>query len=277
MMASGMSSTAKSSQNAKESGQAGGSGSGVDPSSSVNQSPNSDSINGAVGDGDVESSPKSKGVESPTIVKQSALKTERYTDGTSQPRLSNGTSNHDDVDEHSTSGRESLESTSVETLASVDDQEQQSQSSDRLLPTPMGSPQLKNHSHNREDSESSITAGPIEVLAVEAPESTPRLYPLESSSSLLMSTNSSRIMAKERGALLEGDPKATLRVGDLVTDDPVPMERAVAYSPGGRFLKYDIEIGRGSFKTVYKGLDTETGVAIAWCELQVRENHTVYM
>ncbi len=49
-------------------------------------------------------------------------------------------------------------------------------------------------------------------------------------------------------------------------------ERAVAYSPDSqkRFLKYDIEIGRGSFKTVYKGLDTETGVAIAWCELQVR-------
>ena len=51
-------------------------------------------------------------------------------------------------------------------------------------------------------------------------------------------------------------------------------ERAVAYSPDNRFLKYDIEIGRGSFKTVYKGLDTETGVAIAWCELQVRHTHT---
>ena len=46
-------------------------------------------------------------------------------------------------------------------------------------------------------------------------------------------------------------------------------DRAVAYSLDRRFLKYDLEIGRGSFKTVYKGLDTETGVAIAWCELQV--------
>jgi WNK lysine deficient protein kinase len=27
-------------------------------------------------------------------------------------------------------------------------------------------------------------------------------------------------------------------------------------------------LGRGSFKTVYRGLDTETGVAVAWCELQ---------
>ena len=46
-------------------------------------------------------------------------------------------------------------------------------------------------------------------------------------------------------------------------------DQAVASSPYGRFLKFDIEIGRGSFKTVYKGLDTETGVAVAWCELQV--------
>lgn len=43
---------------------------------------------------------------------------------------------------------------------------------------------------------------------------------------------------------------------------------AVAQSENGRFFKFDIEIGRGSFKTVYKGLDTDTGVAVAWCELQ---------
>ncbi|NXX20167.1 WNK4 kinase, partial [Podargus strigoides] len=47
--------------------------------------------------------------------------------------------------------------------------------------------------------------------------------------------------------------------------------QAVATSPDGRFLKFDIEIGRGSFKTVYKGLDTETTVEVAWCELQTRK------
>ena len=47
--------------------------------------------------------------------------------------------------------------------------------------------------------------------------------------------------------------------------------KAVATSPGGRFLKFDIELGRGAFKTVYKGLDTETWVEVAWCELQVRQ------
>ncbi|KAK7884862.1 hypothetical protein WMY93_027985 [Mugilogobius chulae] len=47
--------------------------------------------------------------------------------------------------------------------------------------------------------------------------------------------------------------------------------KAVATSPGGRFLKFDIELGRGSFKTVYKGFDTETWVEVAWCELQDRK------
>lgn len=45
-------------------------------------------------------------------------------------------------------------------------------------------------------------------------------------------------------------------------------EKARDTSPDGRFLKFE-EIGRGSFKTVYKGLDTGNGVAVAWCELQV--------
>ncbi|XP_060544320.1 serine/threonine-protein kinase WNK2 isoform X3 [Pantherophis guttatus] len=47
--------------------------------------------------------------------------------------------------------------------------------------------------------------------------------------------------------------------------------KAVATSPDGRFLKFDIELGRGSFKTVYKGLDMETWVEVAWCELQDRK------
>lgn len=46
-------------------------------------------------------------------------------------------------------------------------------------------------------------------------------------------------------------------------------EEAVDKSPGGRFLKFDHEIGRGSFKTVYRGLDTDAGVDVAWCELLV--------
>lgn len=52
---------------------------------------------------------------------------------------------------------------------------------------------------------------------------------------------------------------------DNASDEEV---KARDQSPDGRFLKFE-EIGRGSFKTVYKGLDTTTGVNLAWCELQV--------
>lgn len=51
-------------------------------------------------------------------------------------------------------------------------------------------------------------------------------------------------------------------------DEPIGM------SPCGRFFKYDKEVGRGSFKTVFRGLDTQTGVAVAWCELLVSSEHS---
>lgn len=38
----------------------------------------------------------------------------------------------------------------------------------------------------------------------------------------------------------------------------------------GCFFKFDIEIGRGFFKMVYKGLDIEIIVEVVWCELQVQ-------
>lgn len=62
--------------------------------------------------------------------------------------------------------------------------------------------------------------------------------------------------------------KATVKTASEETEEEAEM-KAVSTSPGGRFLKFDIELGRGSFKTVYKGLDTETWVEVAWCELQV--------
>ncbi|KAL0180414.1 hypothetical protein M9458_025856, partial [Cirrhinus mrigala] len=53
-------------------------------------------------------------------------------------------------------------------------------------------------------------------------------------------------------------------VSRLEQDEKEDIEtKAVATSPDGRYLKFNIEIGRGSFKTVYKGLDTETTVEVA--------------
>lgn len=60
---------------------------------------------------------------------------------------------------------------------------------------------------------------------------------------------------------------AKVKVQTVEDDDD--EEKAVGISPDERFLKFEEEIGRGSFKTVYRGLDTQTGVAVAWCELQV--------
>ncbi|MCP9265545.1 Serine/threonine-protein kinase WNK1 [Dirofilaria immitis] len=67
---------------------------------------------------------------------------------------------------------------------------------------------------------------------------------------------------------------------EIVDDDvDAEEEKPIDKSPGRELdrgllevrwaiLKFDEELGRGSFKTVYRGLDTETGVAVAWCELQ---------
>ncbi|XP_072381692.1 uncharacterized protein [Diabrotica undecimpunctata] len=54
-------------------------------------------------------------------------------------------------------------------------------------------------------------------------------------------------------------------------EDDDDVYKPIAVSPDGRFFKYEEEIGRGSFKTVYRGLDTQTGVAVAWCELQEKK------
>ncbi|OQR77551.1 hypothetical protein BIW11_07017 [Tropilaelaps mercedesae] len=65
------------------------------------------------------------------------------------------------------------------------------------------------------------------------------------------------------------DPSQLPHLANLADSEDVNV-KARATSPDGRFLKFEEEIGRGSFKTVYKGLDISTGVAVAWCELQER-------
>lgn len=80
---------------------------------------------------------------------------------------------------------------------------------------------------------------------------------------------------KVKGDRVEAEPKVEAVSSDVTgkagsdENEEEPGMKAVSTSPGGRFLKFDIELGRGSFKTVYKGLDTDTWVEVAWCELQV--------
>ncbi|KAM9855704.1 serine/threonine-protein kinase WNK2 [Aulostomus maculatus] len=80
---------------------------------------------------------------------------------------------------------------------------------------------------------------------------------------------------KERGGdalnvTCKDGSKTAVKAASEENEEEAEM-KAVSTSPGGRFLKFDIELGRGSFKTVYKGLDTETWVEVAWCELQDRK------
>ncbi|XP_032891123.1 serine/threonine-protein kinase WNK4 isoform X1 [Amblyraja radiata] len=67
----------------------------------------------------------------------------------------------------------------------------------------------------------------------------------------------------------DGSPRAPHK--DVEPEENELEMKAIDTSPDGRFLKFNIELGRGSFKTVYKGLDTETTMEVAWCELQTRK------
>lgn len=83
---------------------------------------------------------------------------------------------------------------------------------------------------------------------------------------------STGLLPAGQDAKSEPGPKAASEPPKEKTKKEIEEEaemKAVATSPGGRFLKFDIELGRGAFKTVFKGLDTETWVEVAWCELQV--------
>merc|ERR1712141_739855 len=61
------------------------------------------------------------------------------------------------------------------------------------------------------------------------------------------------------------------RRGQESSDEEEEEEKTLETSPDGKYYKVNQEIGRGSFKTVYRGLDTNTGVAVAWCELQEKK------
>lgn len=63
------------------------------------------------------------------------------------------------------------------------------------------------------------------------------------------------------------DPTEAHRQLQLQKEKDDDEDEPIGVSPDNRFFKYDIEVGRGSFKTVFRGLDSHTGVAVAWCEL----------
>ena len=83
-------------------------------------------------------------------------------------------------------------------------------------------------------------------------------------------SNESKEVAEDKREIIEDKKEVEDDKDDDITqsEEEEPKKAVEASPDGGRYLKFEEEIGRGSFKTVYKGLDTETGVSVAWAELQ---------
>ncbi|KAM4623485.1 serine/threonine-protein kinase WNK4 [Polymixia lowei] len=127
-------------------------------------------------------------------------------------------------------------------------------------PSPVSSPGTSSNtpprSRDSEEGASSLTES-------WAPPAPPSSGPRDASSE-----SDNELVQRKRHKVLSRIPFETKWEQDEKEDVET---KAVATSPDGRYLKFNIEIGRGSFKTVYKGLDTETTVEVAWCELQTRK------
>lgn len=79
----------------------------------------------------------------------------------------------------------------------------------------------------------------------------------------------------EKAPSSQSASQAAAAAARVRSDTEEGEDEAIDVSPDGRYLKFDEEIGRGSFKTVYRGLDTQTGVSVAWCELQVSNSQVI--
>lgn len=73
-------------------------------------------------------------------------------------------------------------------------------------------------------------------------------------------------MSQEELDAAAGGGDNGLKFSDLGDADHDVMEE----SDNKRFTRYKVELGRGAFKTVYKGYDTDEGVEVAWNKLPTK-------
>ncbi|XP_047203127.1 serine/threonine-protein kinase WNK2 isoform X2 [Girardinichthys multiradiatus] len=139
---------------------------------------------------------------------------------------------------------------------------------------------VSDHDEQPLDTSELVSSSPvlnIDLRTIVDRSRTRALLPETSSTESQVDLKDSVSADDERGDKGETGPKADTGPSDVTgkagsdENEEEPGMKAVSTSPGGRFLKFDIELGRGSFKTVYKGLDTDTWVEVAWCELQERK------
>eukprot|EP00878_Enallax_costatus_P019824 GHUV01020928.1.p1 GENE.GHUV01020928.1~~GHUV01020928.1.p1 ORF type:complete len:133 (+),score=38.03 GHUV01020928.1:369-767(+) len=55
------------------------------------------------------------------------------------------------------------------------------------------------------------------------------------------------------------------------TPDVEPEVRAVETDPTRRYTRYDVVLGRGAFKTVFKAFDEAEGIEVAWNQVKVND------
>eukprot|EP00884_Botryococcus_braunii_P009087 jgi/Botrbrau1/1817/Bobra.146_1s0015.1 len=66
-------------------------------------------------------------------------------------------------------------------------------------------------------------------------------------------------------------PEAAVEPEQPEPDDAVNEEARVETDPTGRYSRFEQILGRGAFKTVYKGFDEDEGIEIAWNQVRVSE------
>ena len=71
--------------------------------------------------------------------------------------------------------------------------------------------------------------------------------------------------------------KSRLLLQQESSDDEQEDDKVLETSPNGNYYKVNKEIGRGSFKAVYRGMDANNGVSVAWCELLVSHHCLIVM
>eukprot|EP00041_Stephanoeca_diplocostata_P038280 m.1492288 g.1492288 ORF g.1492288 m.1492288 type:complete len:1074 (+) comp25195_c0_seq3:648-3869(+) len=80
----------------------------------------------------------------------------------------------------------------------------------------------------------------------------------------------SELLRTRLQAKLYGEVKDCKTVNDDDGDDENNAIRARG-GPGGKFICYKQELGSGAYKTVYKGMNTEEAVEVAWNEMKVQK------
>ncbi|GAB4822726.1 hypothetical protein N2152v2_009772 [Parachlorella kessleri] len=66
---------------------------------------------------------------------------------------------------------------------------------------------------------------------------------------------------------------STSQPGSDYDDDQEDEDEIVESDPTGRFSRYRHLVGRGRFKSVYKGFDEKQGIDIAWSKIEASNNH----